>query len=100
MVPSLPPLPSLCASLPPSLPPFFPSTFQLVRECREALQQAIEVRKFYHEKIEVIASGDPAKLEQVEGDIAPFEEDLKSVLEVREGRREQDGERKEGVGGE
>ena len=72
----------------------------MVRECREALQQAIEVRKFYHEKIEVIASGDPAKLEQVEGDIAPFEEDLKSVLEVREGRREQDGERKEGVGGE
>ena len=73
----------------------------MVRECREALQQAIEVRKFYHEKIEVIASGDPAKLEQVEGDIAPFEEDLKSVLEVREGRRrEQDGERKEGGGGE
>ena len=69
----------------------------MVRECREALQQAIEVRKFYHEKIEVIASGDPAKLEQVEGDIAPFEEDLRSVLEVREGRREQD-ERGRGCG--
>lgn len=98
MPPSLPFL-SLLSSLP-SFSPFFPPTFQLVRECREALQQAIEVRKFYHEKIEVIASGDPAKLEQVEGDIAPFEEDLRSVLEVREGRREQDGERKEGVGGE
>ena len=56
-----------------------------MRECREALQQAIEVRKFYYEKIEVISRGDPAKLEQVEGDIAPFEEDLRSVLEVRGG---------------
>ena len=58
-----------------------------MRECREALQQAIEVRKFYNEKIEVVARGDPAKLEQVEGDIAPFEEDLRSVLEVRGGER-------------
>ena len=67
-----------------SLTPFsLPPSFQLVRESREALQQAIEVRKFYNEKIEVVARGDPAKLEQVEGDIAPFEEDLRSVLEVR-----------------
>ena len=66
-----------------SIPLFLSSpSFQLVRECREALQQAIEVRKFYYEKIEVISRGDPAKLEQVEGDIAPFEEDLRSVLEV------------------
>ena len=63
-----------------------------MRECREALQQAIEVRKFYYEKIEVISRGDPAKLEQVEGDIAPFEEDLRSVLEVRD-RRELGGRR-------
>ena len=71
-----------------SLAPFsLPPSFQLVRESREALQQAIEVRKFYNEKIEVVARGDPAKLEQVEGDIAPFEEDLRSVLEVRGNER-------------
>ena len=68
-----------------------------MHECRYALQQAIEAREFYREKIEVIVCGDPTKLEQVEGDIAPFEEDLRSVLEVREGRREQD-ERGRGCG--
>ena len=71
----------------------------MVRECREALQQAIEVRKFYSEKIDVISRGDPAKLEQVEGDIAPFEEDLRSVLEVRD-RCMQEGRELGGGGGE
>ena len=63
------------------------SSLQYVYSYREALQLAIEVRKFYLDNIEVIAHGDPAKLEQVEGDIATFEEDLRSVLEVRGGER-------------
>ncbi len=55
---------------------------QLVRECRDTLEQAIEIRKFYRERIELVTRNNPCKLAQVEADIEGFETDLKCLLEV------------------
>ena len=63
-----------CTSLP----------LQLVHECRDTLVEAIKVRKKYREVMEVVTCANHS-MEQVEGDMEFFENDLNKVLMVRRG---------------
>ena len=57
---------------------------QLVHECRDTLVEAIKVRKKYREVMEVVTRANHS-MEQVEGDMEFFENDLNKVLMVRRG---------------
>ena len=62
-----------------------------MKECRETLEQAIQVRDFYRDNVEVVTNGNQPKLEQVETDLEKFDSDLKNVFEVRERERGREG---------
>ena len=59
----------------------FALCLQLIRECKEVLQEAVLVKQYYLNMI-AVATGDDPRQERAEAELETFEEDTKEMLEV------------------
>ena len=53
-----------------------------MRDCRQIIMEAIEVRNNYREAATLVTGDDQMKQEQVATEMEPFEEDLQNLLKV------------------
>ena len=53
-----------------------------MRDCRQIIMEAIEVRNNYREAATLVTGDDQMKQEQVAVEMEPFEEDLQNLLKV------------------
>ena len=53
-----------------------------MRDCRQIIMEAIEVRNNYREAATLVTGDDQMKQEQVAAEMEPFEEDLQNLLKV------------------
>ena len=53
-----------------------------MRDCRQIIMEAIEVRNDYREATTLVTGNDQMKQEQVTTEMEPFEDDLQNLLKV------------------
>ena len=60
----------------------FKILLKLVKDCRQIIMEAIEVRNDYREATTLVTGNDQMKQEQVTTEMEPFEDDLQNLLKV------------------
>ena len=58
-------------------------TFQLIRECKEVLKGACQVKQYYHFMVNAVMWDEEEAEAKFETDLAEFDSDMRNMLDVR-----------------